>query len=116
LEAASSRRGGGGMDEGRGPLGRPGRIAVGANHRRSHVWTRGGDACVALGRGGATRMQEQDEGDASVPTLPLILPRPYGLGDPVPTDLPLSEGAANGKLKLIRVPWPALLSAAIVPP
>jgi hypothetical protein len=30
-------------------------------------------------------MQEQDEGDASVPTLPLILPRPYGLDDPAPT-------------------------------
>jgi len=38
------------------------------------VWS--GDACVALA-GGGTRAQEQDEGDASVPTLPPSHPRPY---------------------------------------
>jgi hypothetical protein len=80
------------------------------------VWKRGWDPWVALRRGGATWMQEGDEGDASVPAHPLNLPHPYGLDDRVPTDIPLSEGAANGKLKLMRVPWSALLCAVIVPP
>ena len=38
---------------------------------------RGGDACVALA-GGEKRAQEQDEGDASVPTHHILHLRPYG--------------------------------------
>ena len=37
----------------------------------------GGDACVALA-GGGTHAQEQDEGDASVPSLHPLHSRPYG--------------------------------------
>jgi hypothetical protein len=36
-----------------------------------------GDACVALA-GGEKRAQEQDDGDASVPSHPIRHPRPYG--------------------------------------
>jgi hypothetical protein len=41
------------------------------------VWMGSGDACVALA-GGGRRSQDQDAGDASVPTLPPSHPRPYG--------------------------------------
>jgi hypothetical protein len=40
-------------------------------------WMWGGDACVALG-GGGRRSHDQDEGDASVPTLHNPTPAPTG--------------------------------------
>src|SRR5206468_1576617 len=49
---------------------------------------RGRDACVALA-GGGKRAQEQDEGDASVPTPRPHLSRPYECDDLPPKSLPV---------------------------
>ena len=48
-------------------------VPVGAGE----VWMESGDACVALARG-SRRSRDEDEGDASVPTLHHPNPRPYG--------------------------------------
>ena len=52
---------------------------------------RGRDACVALA-GGGKRAQEQDEGDASVPSPRPHHSRPYECDDLPPKSLPLKAG------------------------